>query len=131
MSDTAVDIDRFAKALGDILGEVGDGIESRLPAAADGAGKVGRKEVRRNAASSFDGKGRYAKSWGYKAGRRGKESFVEVGSTMPGLPHLLEKGHATIGGGRVEGRAHIAPAADEAFAEFERLVDDAVDEALR
>lgn len=55
----------------------------------------------------------------------------EIGSsTMPGLPHLLEKGHASVGGGFVAGREHIAPAAEEAFDDFERQIDRAVDRAI-
>lgn len=55
----------------------------------------------------------------------------EIGSaSMPGLAHLLEKGHASIGGGFVSGREHIAPAADEAFDNFEKYLEEAIQEAI-
>ena len=55
----------------------------------------------------------------------------EIGSaSMPGLAHLLEKGHASVGGGFVSGREHIAPAADEAFDDFERRLGASVERAI-
>ena len=42
------------------------------------------------------------------------------------LSHLLEKGHATRDGGRVEGTHFIANASDPILAEFERKVEEAV-----
>lgn len=55
----------------------------------------------------------------------------EIGSpSMPGLAHLLEKGHASIGGGFVAGREHIAPAADDTFDKFESFIEQAIQEAI-
>lgn len=55
----------------------------------------------------------------------------EIGSaSLPGLPHLLEKGHATVGGGFVAGRKHIEPAAEEAFKDFEKKIDKVVSDAI-
>mgnify|MGYP007038283179 CR=1 FL=1 len=54
----------------------------------------------------------------------------------PGLPHLLEKGHRTIGAvygggdGFVPGSEHMAPAYDVAVELFESEIDKAVDAAL-
>lgn len=125
--DRLVDVDRFAASIESILGEYGAEVERRVPMAAERAGKVGVKAVKRNVKSSgIGGTGKYARSWGMKANRRGKTCAVEIGSTMPGLPHLLEKGHATLGGGRTRAYPHIAPAADETFEEFERAVSDEI-----
>lgn len=75
--------------------------------------------------------GRYANSIRHHMLRGGSEPEGETGSpTMPGLAHLLEKGHSSIGGGSVPAYEHIAPAADEAFDDFESLLDKAVEEAI-
>lgn len=132
MADRYIDIDRFAKAVSDIVEDAEKRVEDRVPTAVSGACKAGRKAVRANAAAAFKGTGAYAKGFGYKVGKRSNRECVgEIGNKdLPGLVHLLEKGHAKMGGGRVAGREHVAPAADEAFGEFERLMDDVVEEAL-
>lgn len=68
--------------------------------------------------------GDYAKSWAYKRDPklRGKWRYsMVVYSKKPNysLAHLLEKGHAKAGGGRVEGREHIRPAEEHAIQRLE------------
>lgn len=76
--------------------------------------------------------GKYARSIKHQMLKQGGSvAEGEVGSaSMPGLAHLLEKGHASIGGGKVRAHVHIEPASKEAFTDFEKLLDEAIEEAL-
>ena len=76
--------------------------------------------------------GPYQRSITHHMLSKGRATEGEIGSKkMPGLAHLLEKGHAAIGGGMVPAYVHIAPASEEAFRDFDELVDEAVEEALK
>lgn len=85
--------------------------------------KEGVKAVSQSAGSMFGG-GRYAQSWTsqFEQGRLSAQGVIF--SKVPGLPHLLEKGHAKRGGGRVSGRTHIQPVEKELTEAFERAVKD-------
>lgn len=75
--------------------------------------------------------GKYARSIRHQLLAKGAVTEGEIGSaSMPGLAHLLEKGHATLGGGGAAAHVHIAPAAETAFRDFEDYVGKAVEEAI-
>ena len=78
--------------------------------------KVGQKGVQalRSNSSIFGGSGKYASGWASKVedSRLGAKAIL-YNAKVPGLPHLLEHGHAKRGGGRVAGRIHIAPVEEE------------------
>jgi len=89
----------------------------------------GRNAVRRNARAAFSGrKGtrrKYSNGWMYKMGvgsNRWAASAVIYEGRQPGLAHLLEHGHAKVGGGRTLGRAHIKPVDDQLANEAIRTV---------
>ena len=87
--------------------------------------KVGAKKVKENA-SVFNGTD-YAKGWTslVEEGRLSAQGVI-YNSTLPGLPHLLEKGHANRDGGRTNGVAHISPVEDE----LEELIMQKIEEGL-
>lgn len=85
--------------------------------------KVGAKKVKENAKSSFDGK-KYASGWTSRLeeGRLSAQGIIYNGK-LPGLPHLLEHGHAKRSGGRVSGRVHIKPVEEELENVFTRELE--------
>lgn len=68
--------------------------------------------------------GGYQKGWAVKktSEKTGQVSITVYNRTKPGLTHLLEKGHAKRGGGRVAGKPHIAPAEEYAVNELETAI---------
>jgi hypothetical protein len=67
--------------------------------------------------------GDYRKGWRVK-NVRGKR--IVYNKTEYRLTHLLEKGHAKVGGGRVPAKVHIRPAEQRAIEEFMNRIEQAV-----
>ena len=129
MSNRYCSQDNFAIALNEILQEVVSDVDSTCYPAVRKTCKYARDKVVENAEGY--GWDSYPKGFKYTTSRRRLESIGEVGNeTKPGLVHLLEKGHAKMGGGRVAARPHVAPAAEEAFDYFWNQIDEAVRRAL-
>ena len=72
--------------------------------------------------------GGYQKGWAVKktSEKTGQVSITVYNRTKPGLTHLLEKGHAKRGGGRVAGRPHIAPAEQAGIEQLQSLIEKAL-----
>ena len=69
--------------------------------------------------------GAYKKSWTSKVQYEKSDDIrtvVYAKAPYYRLTHLLENGHAKVGGGRVEGHPHIAPAEAKAEASLENKV---------
>ncbi|MDM5195463.1 HK97 gp10 family phage protein [Bacillus hominis] len=68
--------------------------------------------------------GKYSKGWRKK---KDGNSIIVYNALKPQLTHLLEKGHAKAGGGRVPpAKVHIAPAEEKAINDFTELVERAI-----
>lgn len=130
MSDRIIEPDQFAASLSSIFGDIERESSESLNVAVKEGARVSSNEWRSNARSKLGGTGKYASSVRFRVDRTGEKPKATVYSTMPGLPHLLEKGHAKMGGGRVSGREHIAPAADKGFDAAMETLSKEVDKRL-
>ena len=74
--------------------------------------------------------GRYRRGWRAETVYDGPAGIrVSVhNKTAPQITHLLENGHAKVGGGRVEGKAHIRPAEQKAERELVQKLKGALQE---
>lgn len=112
-NNVTVSADKFGAAIYDMIQDEITGVEKKLPRAVKAACKSARDEARENAQAKFEpyfdhGKP-YYKSLKYSVDKSTNVVEGVVGSEeYPGLVHLLEKGHVTIGGGWVNGRSHMA-----------------------
>ena len=72
--------------------------------------------------------GAYSKSWTAKKTKENSHSLEMIvhSKNRYQLAHLLEKGHAKRGGGRVSGKPHIAPAEENGVQLFEKLIEEAL-----
>lgn len=111
--------DRFMADFQAIMDHVHDVADESLKAGVKAGCELSRDEWQAGAPVKTGG---YAKSIRYRVEGEGHEVQGHVYSSKPGLPHLLEKGHAKVGGGRTRAVVHIAPAADDGFALTEQVI---------
>ena len=112
----SIKIDDFLETvsceLEEYAGEVAAGLKKSIKTVA----KETVREVKKNSPTDT---GEYKKSWGQTTVRETSGSLVISVHNRKHyrLTHLLENGHALVGGGRTRAQPHIAPA--EKFAERE------------
>lgn len=125
MSDR-VRIDQLAAAVMEGLTEYADLATEDMKKAVKKAGATVRKEIQANAPKDT---GDYAKSWSVKNVRETANAMEVVvhSRNRYQLAHLLEFGHAKRGGGRVPGKAHIAPAEEKGVRELEQEIQKALE----
>ncbi len=111
--------DRFMADFQAILDNVQGVADGSLKAGVKAGCELSRDEWQAGAPVREGG---YAKSIRYRVEGEGGGVQGHVYSTKPGMPHLLEKGHAKVGGGRTRAIVHIAPAADDGFELCEKVI---------
>ena len=123
MASKKVTMEQLPEAIREILEQYEGEINRFLPEITEEVGKTGVKALRTSAKQKFNGK-KYAGGWRSVSERNRYGATVTIyNGRLPGLPHLLEHGHAKRGGGRVDGRAHIAPVEEKLITDFEKKVE--------
>lgn len=115
--------DQFQAAIMGILQDYEDDVARYTQEAVKQVVKKGAQQVKA-ASGIFGGSGRYSRGWTSQVedGRLSSQGAV-YNRDVPGLPHLLEHGHAKRGGGRTSGREHIAPVEQEMIEAFEKALE--------
>ena len=110
----------FKASVDGILEKFSGDLSNALDEVIQEVAKEARKEV---AARSPRKTGKYASGWKIEnTGNRLGPSRT-IYNQRPGLPHLLEYGHALRGGGRTKAQPHIEPVSNE--------IGDKIEEKLR
>ena len=122
-----VTLENLGDVISDILDEYADDIAGEIPEITEKIGKAGVQAIRNSSRSSFKGTGKYAKGWNKKVEHKRLWSEVTIyNKSLPGLPHLLEHGHATRGGGRTPGKVHISPVEEKLVQNYEKEIINAI-----
>lgn len=116
-----ISIDELADVVADELREYREDVAEALKASVQDSAKACVETLKQTSPKDT---GDYAAGW---RGRTAFESASDIrmqvhNKTDYQLTHLLEDGHAKSGGGRVDGKPHIQPAADEAARRLEKDV---------
>lgn len=115
--------DQFQAAVMDMLKEYRDDVNEGARQVTAAVVKKGAQQARA-ASGVFKGTGRYSRGWTSQVeeGNLTAEGVV-YNRGVPGLPHLLEHGHAKRGGGRVDGVSHLSDVEKEMIEAFEKALE--------
>lgn len=113
-----VSVDQMAEAVMEGLLEYAELATDVMKDCVKKAGNTVKKETQAGAPVRT---GKYKKSWAVKRQRETSNTLEVVvhSRNRYQLTHLLEKGHAKRGGGRVKAIPHIAPAEEKGIRELE------------
>lgn len=119
------------QAIKGILDEYSDQILVSMEAATKEVAKAAVETLKNESNNTFRDvnlkKGRYGSGWTstVETGRVSAKGII-YNAKYPGLPHLLENGHANRGGGRTPGVPHIAPVAEKIEKEYMEALENAI-----
>jgi hypothetical protein len=121
-----ISVDQLAAEIAKGLAEYSQDVVEKVNVSSEKVGKAAVKKLKQTSPKRY---GKYAKSWTMKTEKAiGQPHTRIIHAKAPHyrLTHLLEYGHAKVGGGRVEGRPHIGPAEEEVIREFTREVEEVI-----
>ena len=120
-----VNIDAMADTIMEGLLEYAALASDEMKVAVKKAAKTVKKDIQAGAPVKS---GAYSKSWAIKTTNQSsnKLELVVHSKNRYQLAHLLEKGHAKRGGGRVGGKSHIAPAEQHGIEQLEQDIERAL-----
>ena len=123
-----VNIDQLASEIAKGLSEYSQDVVEKVNISSEKVGKAAVKRLKKTSPKR-PGSGKYAKAWTIKTepevGQPHKR-IVHVKAPHYRLTHLLEHGHAKVGGGRVDGIPHIRPAEEQVIKDFVQEVEEAI-----
>jgi len=121
-----INIDQLAAEIARELSKYSQEIVEKINISSEKVGKAAVKQLRQTSPKRT---GEYAKSWTMTTEKefgQPHRRIIHAKAPHYRLTHLLEHGHAKVGGGRVEGRPHIRPAEEMVIQEFVREVEEAI-----
>ena len=120
-----VSVDELADVINEGLQEYASLTSEKVKSAVRKSAKTVKEQINSSAPVLT---GRYAKSWKAKTTAESSNMLQQTvySPNRYMLAHLLEKGHAKRGGGRVAGRPHIAPAEQAGIEQLQSLIEKAL-----
>ena len=117
-----ITLDQLPEAINEILEEYQDESIRNTHEVVKRVASAGAKAINSQASGAVGGK-RYKRSWTYTSQNTRLDAAATIHSRIPGLPHLLEHGHAGSNGRRGAGaHVHIAPVVEKINTEFENEI---------
>lgn len=121
---STINIDQLASEIADSLSKYSNEVVEKVDISSE---RVVKKAVKNLKATSPKKTGKYSKSWTKKTEKQLAQPNNHIIYNKEGwLTHLLENGHAKVGGGRVEAKPHIRPAEQQVIEEFTKEVEEAI-----
>ncbi len=121
-----ITLDNLQTEINRILDDYEGQVQTSLNEITKRVGKAGTQALKNESLAKFPNskkhKKRYGNTWTSKTETNRIYTRVIIYSNMPGLPHLLEYGHAKRGGGRVQGKVHIEKVERQVVDQFEKEV---------
>lgn len=122
MATKKIRADQLSNEIDKIMKEYGDDVDFYLREVTLKIGRKGATAVKNEAHDKFNGD-KYYKGWTASEVKWPHYTSVIIyNRNHYQLAHLLEHGHAKVGGGRVEGRPHIAPVEEKLIEEYYNTV---------